>query len=185
MEGIMANQRANRVATIVAFIVWVVFGQIGGAAGPSVLQNLTWAISSMGLVTGCALSMIRLMREERDVVAAGFATLAIGGAVIWSGGPGSATSLGAAMIFFAPGLLLISAPAAQPIVSRAAGAVAAMLFATHAGIWLSGRPISATDRVSIAGYVAMTVAVIGWTVALVRALRRRDAVAPTVSAAMQ
>jgi len=67
-----------------------------------------------------------------------------------------------------PGLLLISLPAGFPIWSRAAGALAALPFAAHAAQCLLGSPPAPDGPYAIAGYTLLSIAIVGWIVAVLR-----------------
>ena len=67
-----------------------------------------------------------------------------------------------------PGLLLVSIPRGFPIWSRIAAAVAAIPFGTHAVQFLLGASPSPSGPFAIAGYMLLSIAIVGWIVAILR-----------------
>lgn len=155
-------------ATIVGGLaVFVVLGLVANIPGEGALQDLLHAVSSVGLVVAAALLALSEARRGADLVAAGFAVLAIAQVVMWAGaGTGSDASFAAAALFFAPALMLISLPPRFALWARTAGALAAVPFGIHAVVFLLGG--STAEVLEIAGYVLLSVAVIGWAVDVFR-----------------
>lgn len=86
---------------------------------------------------------------------------------MWAGiGTGGEASFAAAVLFFAPALLLISLPPRFALWARIAGALATVPFGIYAGIFLLGG--NPAEVLEIAGYLLLSVAVIGWAVDVVR-----------------
>lgn len=169
------NGWTGQQATIVGGLaVFVALGLIANIPGAGPVQDLLHALSSIGLVMAGALFALREARRDADLVAAGFAILAIAQVVMWAGvGTGSDASFAAAALFFAPALLLISAPQRFAIWTRAAGALAAILFGAHGVAYLlSGSPpeglLNAEESFA---YPVLIIAVIGWTVDVFRSAR--------------
>ena len=67
-------------------------------------------------------------------------------------------------------------PARVPDWSRIAGALAAIPFGPHAFLFLMGEPPSESSPYATVGYILLTVAVIGWTLAVVRPATSRGTV---------
>lgn len=154
--------------------MFVVLGLIANVPGEGPLQDLLHAVSSIGLVVAAALFALREARRGADLVAAGFAILAIAQVVMWAGaGTESEASFAAAALFFAPALLLISLPPRFAIWTRIAGALAAIAFGAHGvAFLLSGSPpeglLNAEDSLA---YPLLIIAVIGWAVDVIRTTR--------------
>ena len=164
---------AERVIIAGGLLVGVVLGMAGNVPTGSWLQNLLFAVSSIGLTVAGVLLVLRETRRGADLVAAGFAIFAVAETIIWVGGgttgPVSEAPFAAATLFYVPALLLISAPPRFAFWARAAGALAAVPFGIHAVVFLlSGTP---SEGLQIAGYLLLSVAVIGWAMDVVRSAR--------------
>lgn len=164
-----------RTTIVGGLAVFVVLGLVANIPGEGALQDLLHAVSSIGLVVAVALLALREARRGGDLVAAGFAILAVAQVVMWAGfGTGSEASFAAAVLFFAPALLLISLPPRFAFWARMAGALAAVPFGIYAGVFLlGGKP---ADVLEIAGYLLLSVAAIGWAVDVVRSRKSTDGV---------
>lgn len=164
----------ERTIIVGGLAVFVVLGLIANIPGAGPVQDLLHALSSIGLVVAGALFALREARRDADLVAAGLAILAIAQVVMWAGvGTGSDASFAAAALFFAPALLLISLPPHFAIWARAAGALAAIAFGAHGVAYLlSGSPPeSLLNAEESFAYPVLIIAVIGWTVDIIRSTR--------------
>ena len=170
------GRTAERAAIVGGLLIGVVLGMAGNIPGEGSLQNILFAASSVGLVVASALLVLQEARREADLVAVGFAIFAVAEVIIWVGGgttePASDASFAAATLFFVPALMLISAPPRFAVWARAAGALAAVPFGIHSAVFLLGREPAAV--LEIAGYLLLSVAVIGWIVDLIRASGSAD-----------
>jgi hypothetical protein len=156
--------------------VFVVLGLVGSVPEEGPLQDLLHAVSSIGLTVAAALLALREARRGADLVAAGFAIFAVAEIIIWVGGgtagPTSEAPLAAATLFYVPALLLISAPSRFALWARAAGALAAVPFGIHAVVFVLGG--NSAEILEIAGYLLLSVAVVGWVTDVVRSTRAAD-----------
>jgi len=154
-------------------LVGVVFGMAGNIPPEGWLQNLLFAVSSIGLAVVAVLLALREARHGANLVAAGFAIFAVAEIIIWVGGrttgPASEAPFAAATLFYVPALLLISVPPRFALWARAAGALAAVPFGVYAVVFLLGGNPAEVQQ--IAGYLLLSVAVIGWAVDVVRSAR--------------
>ena len=159
----------QRAIIVGGLVVGVVLGMAGNIPQEGWLQTLLYAVSSIGLVVASALLVLREARRGGDLVAAGFAIFTIAEIIIWAGGgpnaPGGEAAFAAAVLFYAPALLLISVPPRFPFWARAAGALAALPFGIHAMVYLLGE--NPAEILQIAGYLLLSLAVIGWVVDVV------------------
>lgn len=151
-------------------LIGVVLGMTGNIPAEGWLQTMLFATSSIGLTVGAVLLVLREGRHGADLVAAGFGIFTVAEIIIWVGGgptgPGGEAAFAAATLFYVPALLLISAPPRFAFWARAAGALAAVPFGIHAVVFLlGGKP---AEILEIAGYVLLSVAVIGWAVDVFR-----------------
>jgi hypothetical protein len=166
----------ERVIIAGGLLVGVVLGMAGNVPQEGWLQTLLYAVSSIGLVVATALLILREARRGDDLVAAGFAIFTIAEIIVWVGGgptgPGGEAPFAAATLFYVPALLLISAPPRFALWARAAGALAAVPFGIHAVVFLLGW--NPAEVLQIAGYLLLSVAVIGWAVDVVRSTRAAD-----------
>lgn len=163
----------ERVTIVGGLLVGVVLGMAGNIPQEGWLQTVLFAVSSIGLTVAGVLLVLREARRGADLVAAGFAIFAIAEVILWTGGgstgPGGEAPFAAAVLFYAPALLLISAPPRFAFWARAAGALAAVPFGVHAVVFLLGG--TPTEILQITGYLLLSVAVIGWAVDVVRSTR--------------
>lgn len=163
-----------RTTIVGGLAVFVVLGLVANIPGEGALQDLLHVVSSIGLVVAVALLALREARCGADLVAAGFAILAIAQVVMWASfGTGSEASLAAAVLFFAPALLLISLPSRFAFWARIAGMLAAIPFGAHGTAYLlNGSPpeglLNAEGNIA---YPVLIVAVIGWAVNVFRSTR--------------
>ena len=169
---------SERAVIVGGLLVGVVLGLAGNISEEGALQNQLLVVSSIGLTVASVLLALREARHDADLVAAGFAVFAIAEIVLWTGGTpdrveGIGTSFPAAMAFYVPALLLISLPSRFALWSRIAGALAAIPFGIYAVMYLIGVD-QPPEVLEAAGYLLLTVAVIGWVVDVVRSVRSVD-----------
>lgn len=163
----------QRVTIAGGLLVGVVLGMAGNIPPEGWLQTVLFAVSSIGLTVAAVLLALREARRSADLVAAGFAIFAVAEIIIWVGGgptgPGGEAPFAGATLFYVPALLLISAPSRFALWARAAGALSAIPFGIHAVVFLLGG--NPAEVLEIAGYLLLSVAVIGWAVDVVRSAR--------------
>ena len=168
-EGAALDNPVRRL-TAAALAVGVVFG-VGGNFLPDTAQIFAHLVSSVGLVVGCATMALALVHQRRDIVAAGLLVLAIAELVMWNNGPSAELgdiAFASSVLFYVPGLLLVSIPAGFPIWSRIAGGMAAIPFGMHAVQFFLGEAPSTSGPYAITGYMLMSAAIVGWIVATLR-----------------
>ena len=183
-ESVVANTRARiessmpyRILIVVGLAIGAVLGFGGGflPAGPP--QNVALALSSLGIIMGSALFAAWFAGRGHSIVAVGFALLALAESISFSGiflvasaptFPGAYT-FAAGVALYAVALPLASVPPAFPLWTRIVGTLAAIPFAAHALLWLLGRSPSPSGPLASIGYVLLTVAIVGWIIAVLRA----------------
>jgi hypothetical protein len=142
-------------------------------------RDIAHALSSIGLVVAAAVLAVRLARSGYVPAAAGFAIFGIAEMMIWStGGPSASGAEGTfamAVLFSAPGLGLVATAPGLPTWSRAAGALAAVLFAVHGFRYLGGATVTSEDGIVGVAYMLLALASLGWAWAVLRPMLRRDA----------
>ncbi len=140
-------------------------------AGPAV--DVAHGISNLSLIMAGALWATQFARRGYDIVAVGFAVLALATGVIVSAGTpadagGEAAFAGGAALY-ALALPLICLPTALPAWTRVVGALAAVPFGVHALLWWLGDAPPSSGPFAGIGYMLLVVAVVGWIVTVLRA----------------
>ena len=140
----MSTERPPAVAS-----VCLVLGALLGLAGsfaPVPLRSIAWGLDGTLLVVAAALLAVYCLRRSLELVAAGFLVFIAGQTLVVSG---SAMSLEASSPLFAAGaalwaaaLLLTSAPKVMPVLARALGTIAAILFAATSLQIFAGRSLT-------------------------------------------
>lgn len=137
--------RSLRVLASLGLALGGLLGLAGTFAPSESLRGLAWGLDGMGLVMASALLTVGLFRAGRDIVASGFLVFAVGQGLVVSGAAmnlaRSAPSFGAGAGLWAIALVLISVPAALPLLARVLGLVAAALFAVTALRIFAGAPL--------------------------------------------
>jgi hypothetical protein len=161
----------DRTLTVAGFAVGAAFGFAGGIVGPGGAQHVLYAISSAGLIVGCLLATLSAYERGMRVRAAGFACLALAEAVMHSGtgGANAQSAFAGGALLYVPALLLIAVEAGLSPITRAAGALAALPFGVHAIAFYLGADVSNAGPLAQGGYAVLTLAIIGWIVAALRA----------------
>jgi hypothetical protein len=163
----------RRILIAAGFAVGALVGLVANflPTGPAV--DVAHGISSLGLIMGSALFAAWFARRGYDIVAVGFALLALAQGVIVSAGtpadPGAEATFAGGAALYAPALLLASLPAALPAWARIVGALAAVPFGAHGLLWWLGNAPDSSGPFASAGYMLLTLAVVGWIVAVLRA----------------
>lgn len=161
-------------------IVGALLGFVGRFLPEGMPLEGAWAVSGLGLMAAYVLLAARHTRASEDEIAAGFVLMAIGEGVLFSalasGVQGSQTAFaGGASIFFLA-LLLIGLPDGFALWTRAAGVIAGLLFGAAALQIYAGQEVLATTSPVVgAAYGMLTVAIVGWIIALLRGKRTTGA----------
>ncbi|HVY08420.1 MAG TPA: hypothetical protein VHB46_20785 [Burkholderiales bacterium] len=128
----MSTNRPSSVAPV-CLVLGALLGLAGSFAPTDSLRGIAWGLDGTLLVVAAALLAVYCLRRNLELLAAGFLVFIAGQALVVSG---SAMSLEASSPLFAAGaalwaasLVLISIPRVMPMLGRASGAVAAVLFA--------------------------------------------------------
>ncbi|MBI2918838.1 MAG: hypothetical protein HYY01_12715 [Chloroflexi bacterium] len=164
----------ERSVITIGLLTYVVLGMAGSAFDRgSSAQNILYAVSGVGLVAAGVVAAMHLVRRNHTIVASGFVILAIAEAMLIVGGvPSAATdylaSFAGGVMYYIPGLLLISLPSVMPLVVRALGVLAAAPWAVFAFQNLTGKAPAFDAPVTVVGYILLSLAVIGWAISLAR-----------------
>lgn len=183
-EPVVANTPAriesslsHRILIVVGLAIGAALGFGGNFLPTGPLQNIAYAISSLGIIMGSALLAAWLARREHIIVAVGFGLLALAESINLPGlfllastptFPGAYT-FAAGVALYAVTLPLASVPPAFPLWTRIIGTLAAIPFAAHALLWLLGRSPAPSGPLASIGYVLLTVAIVGWIITVLRA----------------
>lgn len=145
----MSSIRPPTVAPV-CLVVGALLGLAGSFATSASLRGLAWGLDGTLLVVAAALLAVHFLRQNHEVVAAGFLVFIAGETLVVAG---SAMSLEASRPLFAAGaalwaaaLVLISGPKVMPVLARALGAIAAVLFTATATQIFAGRDLTSLSR---------------------------------------
>ena len=166
------STRTLHILSSIGLAIGAGFGMAGSMTNEPILQNCEWEISSVGMISACALLTMKYFRSGNDFLAAGFFLLAIGEAVM-SGGTvsglvGAQPTFAAGMALYIPALWLISFPNSFAIWIRIAGVAASIPFAIASSKIFLGEQVLGTASLPGAGYGILTIAFIGWILTLLR-----------------
>ena len=162
----------ERAVISIGLLVGVVLGAVGGAVGRGTAQNALFALSSMGLVAAYVVLAIGHAHRRHTLTASGFVILAIGEALIATGDPSNAHGYSSAfaggVMYYIPGLLLISLPEVMPLVVRLLGLLAALPWVVFAIQNWKGQAPASDSTLATVGYLLLSATIIGWIVASAR-----------------
>ena len=161
------DSERHRSGVAAALVVGALLGMAGTFAPSDQLRGLAWGIDGTALVVASALLAVYHIRQGNDVVAAGFLVFLAGETLIVSGSAmsleASAPTFAAGAALWAASLALISAPRTMPVIVRATGALAAVLFAVTAVRMFSGTSLTPlTQPLPFFAYPALVVTLLGW-----------------------
>jgi hypothetical protein len=162
----MSTERPSRVAPV-CLVVGARLGLAGSFAPSASLRSLAWGIDGTTLIVAAALLAVHCLRQSHEFAAAGFLVFIAGQTLVLSG---SAMSLEASSPLFAAGaalwaaaLVLISAARVMPLIVRASGGVAALLFALTALQVFAGRNLTPmSEPLPFLAYPVLVFTLFGW-----------------------
>lgn len=162
----MSTERPSTVAPV-CLVVGALLGLAGSFAPSASLRGLAWGIDGTALVVAAALLVVHCLHRGYQSVAAGFLVFIAGQTLVLSG---SAMSLEASSPLFAAGaalwaaaLVLISAAKVMPLVVRASGGIAALLFALTALQVFGGRSLTPlSEPLPFLAYPVFVFTLLGW-----------------------
>jgi hypothetical protein len=168
----------SRLLIVVGLAIGAVLGFGGNFLPAGPVQNIVYALSSLGIIMGSALYAAWFARLGKSMVAVGFALLALAESMSLSGlfllasAPtfsGASASFAAGVALYAVALPLASVLPAFPLWTRIVGTLAAIPFAAHALLWLLDRSPAPSGPLASIGYVLLTVTIVGWIITVLRA----------------
>jgi hypothetical protein len=160
------NERPSVVAPI-CLVLGAALGLAGTFVPSAALRGLAWGIDGVALVIAGAILTIHHLRQDRDLVAAGFIVFTVGQSLVLSG---AAMTLEASVPSFAAGaalwsvsLALVSAPRVYPAPVRFVGLVASLSFAVMSLQVFSGRALTPlSEPLPFFAYPLLVLTMLGW-----------------------
>lgn len=151
-------------------VIGAALGFSGSLVSPGAVQDMLYAVSAVGLILAATLLALEHAAAGRQLVAAGFALLALGETrlVNPTDAPGADDSFAVGVLLYAPALLLIAMSSWAPRWVRATGVAAAVVFAAHALLFFGGEPVDSTGPLASIGYGLLTVTIAGWAITVSR-----------------
>ena len=161
----------NTIAAVL-FISAIVFNNIGAVVNAGRIQNISWEIGSLSAVGGYAVMAGKLIRERRDLIATGFNILVVaeGFSIASVAIPDrlDAAPFGACLALYIPGFLIIGFFSHFKWWTRWACVLLCIPFGIAAFNILNGNKIEYTSVLQTIGYSLQTIALIGWTIELLK-----------------
>ena len=162
----MSTERLSNIAPI-GLVVGALLGLAGSFAPSSSLRGLAWGVDGVALIVATAIMAVHCLRQGYQSAAAGFLVFIAGQTLVLSG---SAMSLEASSPLFAAGaalwaaaLVLISAAGVMPVLVRALGGVAALLFAITALQIFAGQHLTPLSKpLPFFAYPVFVLTLFGW-----------------------
>lgn len=147
----------------------VVGGALGlaGSFAPSALRGIAWGLDGTALVLGAALLAVHHVRRGNEQLAAGFLVFLAGQTLVVSGSAmelsASSAVFGAGVGLWAAALALVSASSAMPVLVRATGAIASVMFAATALQIFGGTALDPLSKpLPFDAYPLMVLTLFGW-----------------------
>ena len=157
----------------VGLLIGCVLGMAGSIVPSSIFRNVAWATGSAGIILAGALLAMRFFRNGRDGAAAGFLTLAIGEAIVFSSCATNLdeniSSFGAGTFLWALAIASLSIQNIFPLFVRLTGILAAGLFGAAAILIFTGHPVNALAKpLPFLAYPFYAATLVGWAWSLLR-----------------
>lgn len=134
------------------------------------MQSILFSLGAAGGMVAGLLLLVRHARARLDLSAAGFGALgalAIAGAAAGFTGPSAESIQGFLAVLHWPAVWLIAAQNWSPVWARAAAALSGLMFALWGyGYALGDEPVDVDSPMALVGWIAFTVAAIGWAMTL-------------------
>ena len=141
----MADSRLRLIVAI-GLVMGALFGVAGTFAPTAHLRALAWGVDGTALIVAGALLTIHHTRRGNELAAGGFLVFVVGEALILAGAGmdlvASAPTFAAGVSLWAASLVLVSVARVMPLVVRALGFIAALLFAIVAVSIFQGEPLT-------------------------------------------
>jgi hypothetical protein len=162
----MNDQRLRAVASA-GLVIGALLGMAGTFTASAELRALLWLADGVALIIGTAILTVLHLRRGDELLAAGFLVFVAGETLIVSGSgmdlAASAPTFAAGAGLWAASLALVSASAAMPVLIRATGAIAAVLFAVTAARIVGGADLTPLSRpLPFFAYPFFALTLFGW-----------------------
>ena len=159
--------KTHKLIIATGLILGGVLGMAGTLVPSETLRALLWTIDGVGLIIATTLLVLQFFRAQNDLVAAGFLIYAIGESIITIGNLANpmvvVPTFAAGTALWSAGLMLTSAPSGFPLWTRAAGALAAILFAITSLTIMGGTPLTPLSHpLPFFAYPILVLTFIGW-----------------------
>jgi hypothetical protein len=156
-----------RLASSGGLVIGSALGMAGTFVPSAPLRGLLWGIDGIALIAAAALLAVHYFRHGHDVIAAGCLVFIAGQALIVSSAAmdfaASGPAFGAGAGVWAASLALLSAPRVARGWVRAAGAIAALLFASVAVRLFLGHALTPLSQpLPFCAYPFLVATLLGW-----------------------
>jgi len=161
------NDATARLIAAIGLVTGATLGVAGTFAPSASLRGLAWGVDGTALVVASALLAVHHLRRGNGLAAAGFLVFVAGESLILSGAAmtleASTPSFAAGIALWAASLVLVGISTTMPVLVRAAGFVAALLFATVAMQILMGAALTPlSEPLPFFAYPFFAAALVGW-----------------------
>lgn len=163
----------TRAIIVGGLVVGAVLGLGGNFVEHGDIRSVLYGLSALGLILASVLLAVEHASTGHRRAAAGFALVALGETRVLNPTdvPGGEASFAVGVLLYVPGLLMIALSPWAPRWVRLIGAIAAIPFAVHSLIYLSGGAVDSTDPIAGVGYALFTITIIGWILTVHRSQR--------------
>jgi len=149
-----------------SLVVGGVLGMVGSFS-PSAVRGIAWGLDGTALVLGAVLLAVHHIRLGNEQLAAGFLVFVAGQTLVVSGSAmelsASSATFGAGVGLWAAALALVSASSAMPILVRATGAIASVMFAVTAFQIYGGTALNPLSKpLPFNAYPFLVLTLFGW-----------------------
>jgi hypothetical protein len=155
-----------------SLVVGGVLGMVGSFV-PSAVRGVAWGLDGTALILGTALMTVHHIKHGNELLATGFLVFVAGQTLVVSGSAmdlsASTATFGAGVGLWAAALALVSATSTQPIIVRATGAIASVMFAVTALQIYGGVALTPLSKpLPFVAYPFLVLTLFGWAWAYYR-----------------
>lgn len=159
------QRRADTTLIVVGLAVAVILGIGGSSFTAQTAQGILYALSSLGWVIAAALLTVRHVAASENIAAAAFMVLTIAETLLWvSGRPGDPNYLvgfAGGTMFYVAGFFLLGLSPSYSKAVRGLSLATALTWGIYSTRFLVGGELTATDPISLAGYVLVGATFVG------------------------
>lgn len=166
LESLVMSKSQLAFSAAISLAVGGLLG-LAGSFSPPAIRGIAWGLDGTALVMGGLLLDVHHMKLGNEQLAAGFFTFVAGQTLVVSSSAmdlaASSPSFGAGVGLWAAGLALVSASSAMPIVVRATGAIASVMFAIVALQIFGGTALTPlSNPLPFNAYPFLVLTLFGW-----------------------